>query len=1067
MLRNLFFISFIFFSHLVISQEWEYSITDVNMTIQVSADVVTFDDIAPPIGSLLGAFYINDLGEFSCGGYQEWTGDQIAVALWGTESGMDNGFQVGEDITWYLQVDGESYQASFSLMNEGGPLGMSSTFAPNGFGQILDVDFFSSGCSDLLACNYCGSCSVFDDSLCQYPPIYYNCDGECINDSDSDFICDELEIFGCTDSLAANFDSNATEDNGSCNYIVFGCINSLASNFDITATDDDGSCLLCGDIDAQNYYSGSDGTICTEDILNNYTLENETDGLPDCCFYANPGCTDDGSCFDIDGDGDLDECDDSFLYIDEQTGLSVYYQSPFPGVPASNYNPSANILVGVNYCYYFPACQDADALNYGFNCNGDDILSLASENGFSIDFNEQPENDSFAVTYNDVSFDFEGSNSCCLYFGCDDESADNYQDLDGVFYQDDTANDNEQNLNVLFNFDESYIILDPDLPSPSNIISFFSQEDIDGDGISNSLDSDPDGDNFSTIFNYGNVEDLDSNSPCVYMGCMDVNAINYNENANVDNFSCIYYACDDNQALNFNPEGEECFDYFNNQTFLPEPDGLDDCCDYLGCLDPYSVNYNSSATIEELVFVFQDGIYVPIPIIEDGDTIGYENTCYDYVFGCMDPVAENYNDYDYDGESNEYVNENQIIYQLQNINMNIESDLFAINNFDIIQEVPFLGNNTNVNTQVPLDQNGLPINNPDPINSVNPCEYIYGCMNPCFIEYYDIVDYNGEDNFDFDFINNLLESYNCDFEYEGGCTELLPPQNIPTFDDGSCENLLVYGCMDPTAENFNPNANINDCSSCVPAIEIINLNIENPICWDDINGEFDFQVIGGIPPYTFFIYDNLSNIVIDEEVTFPFVTNDFELQYGNYLLNVIDSEGYSSSISFTITQADDLLIEMWESGGWLVTLEGYDNYQWTLNGEILTGDGFEGSQIFPTVSGLYGVTVNFIYGNDLCFSNTFYYDYELFQNSINDELGFTITCNPNPFLNSAIIQIERNNIELLKFALYDGLGKKIWKDDMVINNEKYFIIDNLEPGIYYLYAASSSDVQIIQLMVLD
>ena len=37
---------------------------------------------------------------------------------------------------------------------------------------------------------------------CDLPVLeqYYNCDGLCLNDSDGDGVCDELEISGCTDS---------------------------------------------------------------------------------------------------------------------------------------------------------------------------------------------------------------------------------------------------------------------------------------------------------------------------------------------------------------------------------------------------------------------------------------------------------------------------------------------------------------------------------------------------------------------------------------------------------------------------------------------------------------------------------------------------------------------------------------------------------------------------------------------------------------------------------------------------------------------------------------------------
>ena len=43
------------------------------------------------------------------------------------------------------------------------------------------------------------------------PDEYYECDGTCTNDTDGDEVCNELEITGCQDSLAVNFNSLATD----------------------------------------------------------------------------------------------------------------------------------------------------------------------------------------------------------------------------------------------------------------------------------------------------------------------------------------------------------------------------------------------------------------------------------------------------------------------------------------------------------------------------------------------------------------------------------------------------------------------------------------------------------------------------------------------------------------------------------------------------------------------------------------------------------------------------------------------------------------------------------------
>ena len=61
-------------------------------------------------------------------------------------------------------------------------------------------------------------------------------DGECVNDADGDGICDEFEVIGCMEEDACNYDPEATDNTGGCDYSCYGCTDEFSCNFNAEAT---------------------------------------------------------------------------------------------------------------------------------------------------------------------------------------------------------------------------------------------------------------------------------------------------------------------------------------------------------------------------------------------------------------------------------------------------------------------------------------------------------------------------------------------------------------------------------------------------------------------------------------------------------------------------------------------------------------------------------------------------------------------------------------------------------------------------------------------------------------
>jgi hypothetical protein len=131
------------------------------------------------------------------------------------------------------------------------------------------------GCTLPFACNYNPEANMPD--ICTFPIEYYDCTNVCINDTDGDGVCDELEVVGCQDPTAYNYNADAT-DPGECEEVVFGCTDPTQFNYDPTANTDNGNCVA--------FAYG-----CMDPLALNYDEDANTE-LEDSCIDAVAGCMD-------------------------------------------------------------------------------------------------------------------------------------------------------------------------------------------------------------------------------------------------------------------------------------------------------------------------------------------------------------------------------------------------------------------------------------------------------------------------------------------------------------------------------------------------------------------------------------------------------------------------------------------------------------------------------------------------------------------------------------------------------------------------------------------------------
>ena len=206
-----------------------------------------------------------------------------SLAIWGDDAITDtiDGALFGETISLQIIDGADLYNVNtvpiiFSV--NGMSLITSGSMTYNCTGVVL-------GCTEPNACNF-NSVANENDGSCISPEDYYDCDGNCILDSDNDGVCDELEIIGCVEPMACNYNPEATQESdcvyplpyyncdstcvndtdedGVCDeFEIDGCTDMFACNYQETATDDDGSCIV---ITADIFYNLQENILTVETL---------------------------------------------------------------------------------------------------------------------------------------------------------------------------------------------------------------------------------------------------------------------------------------------------------------------------------------------------------------------------------------------------------------------------------------------------------------------------------------------------------------------------------------------------------------------------------------------------------------------------------------------------------------------------------------------------------------------------------------------------------------------------------------------------------------------------------
>lgn len=348
----------------------------------------------------------------------------------------------------------------------------------------------------------------------------------------------DIPVYGCMDTVAINFNPDATFEDGSCESYNYGCTDPFALNFDEEANTEDGSCDYCAEgiewvaqIDLMDSYGdGWNGNYYY--IINQWGDTTATGTLASGSaetqlFCLMPGCyivsvpSEGGWPYEVSWE------------ISSAGFPDVFVEGECPDVQPLNFLEEG--------CDLSFGCMDTLALNYD---------SLAIYDDSNCEYPVFGCTDSLATNYNAAATDEDGS---CDYPIVCDSTTESF-----VLYLHDTYGDgwNGNNFLVSNSNDETY--LDTTMVSGSESVVSFCLTDgcylitVDGGTWQQEISWEIVNATGDTVLSAGAPfqDHFAVNTVCIVNGCTDPEALNYDELADTDDGSCEYpFGC----AEGYNP----------------------------------------------------------------------------------------------------------------------------------------------------------------------------------------------------------------------------------------------------------------------------------------------------------------------------------------------------------------------------------------------------------------------------------------------------------------------------------------------------------------------------------